>query len=452
MEQLAKGQRLQLASLISGTALQVGLRAPGLTLDFACFGLDAGGKLLADDYMVFYNQPRSPCGGIALGGADGDAAGFALQLQQLPAAIERVAVTASIDGDGSMAQLGDGYLRLLDGPRELARYAFCGADFAAERALMLGEFYRRDGAWRFMVVGQGFNGGLDALVRHFGADVGAQPVSAAQPTPAASASASASATAPSRVSLDKRVAEQAPQLVNLVKQARVSLQKVGLQQHRARVCLCLDISGSMGALYRQGLVQAFAERILALACQFDDDGEIDVFLFGEKVHQPGAMGLANCRDYVQQATLRHPLEGDTRYGRAMEAIRMFYFPDAKGGERSAPLRQALPVYVMFVTDGTTSDKGATEKQLRWSSLEPIFWQFMGIGKGKKLKNKPFDPFAESDFPFLDKLDELPGRLIDNANFFSVSSPDEHTDTALYDLLMTEYPGWLTLARRHGLLD
>lgn len=440
MEPLIKGQRLPLASLAPGGQLQVGLRSAGPALDFACFGLNAAGKLHSDDYMIFFNQPRSPCGAIVLQGVAGDPAGFSFELDRLPADIERVVMTASIDGDGSMGQLQGGYLRLLDGARELARYSLIGAEFAAERALMLGEFYRRDGAWRFMLVGQGFNGGLDALVTHFGAAVSAD---AAVPPP--------SPAAAGRVSLDKRVEREAPQLVNLVKQARVSLAKVGMDQHRARVCLCLDISGSMGQLYRKGLVQAFAERILALGCQFDDDGEIDVFLFGEKVHQPGAMGLANSRDYVQQAITRHPLEGDTRYGRAMEAIRAFYFPDAKGGARSTPLKQALPVYVMFVTDGTTSDKGVTEKQLRWSSLEPIFWQFMGIGKGKKLKNKPNDPFAESDFPFLDKLDELPGRLIDNANFFSVAAPDEHADNVLYDLLMTEYPSWLKLARQHGLL-
>jgi len=106
---------------------------------------------------------------------------------------------------------------------------------------------------------------------------------------------------------------------------------------------------------------------------------------------------------------------------------------------------------MFVTDGSTSDKATTEKQLRWSSLEPIFWQFMGIGQGRKSKNKLLTAFQNSDFPLLESLDELPGRLIDNASYFSVSAPDEHADAALYDLLMAEYPGWLKLAAGHGLL-
>ena len=45
---------------------------------------------------------------------------------------------------------------------------------------MVGEFYRKNGEWRFCAVAQGFNGGLEALVKHFGGDV-APPPSAVPP-------------------------------------------------------------------------------------------------------------------------------------------------------------------------------------------------------------------------------------------------------------------------------
>jgi len=411
MENLIKGQRLALSGLVTGNVVQLGLASAGVALDFACFGLDAAGKLSDDRYMTFFNQPRTPCGGVeARAGSAGDMAEFAMQLARLPGGIDRLVVTASIDGGGVMSQLQAGHVRVLAGGRELARFAFAGLDFAQEKAVMLAEIYRKDGGWRCMAVGQGFNGGLDALVRHFGGEV-----DQAAPAPA-------SAVMQAKINLEKRVEREAPQLVSLVKQAGVSLQKVGLSEHRAKVCLCLDISGSMGRLYKEGLVQRFAERILALGCKFDDDGEIDVFLFGKNVHHPAPMALSNCNTYVGQAIQRHPLEGDTRYGAAMQAIRAFYFPDAAGGERTRPVAAELPVYVMFVTDGGTSDQATTEKQLRWASNEPIFWQFMGIGKGRKSKSKFLAAFADSDFPFLEKLDELQGRLVDNANYFSVSSP------------------------------
>ncbi|MDB5868115.1 MAG: hypothetical protein JWP96_447 [Polaromonas sp.] len=443
MSLLAKGQRLKIRELAPAGVFRVGLAAQGVPVDFACFGLDAAGKLADERYMTFFNQPRSPCGGIEVSNLLNDPGGFTFKLDSLPASIDRVVVAVSVSDAAMMSAVSTGYLRIVEsqGERELARFPFTGSDFSTERALMLGEFYRKDGDWRFMAIGQGFDGGLAALVRHFGGAVD-EP---------ASPQASTSAGFAAKVSLEKRIEREAPQLVNLVKQAGVSLEKAGLSSHRAKVCLCLDISGSMSGLYRKGLVQSFAERILALACKFDDDGSIDVFLFGQQVHQPMPMGLSNWNGYVKQVIDQHPLEGDTRYGRAMEAIRTFYFPDASGGARARPLKAALPVYVMFVTDGSTTDKATTEKQLRWSSMEPVFWQFMGIGKGRKSKSKLLAAFMDSDFPFLESLDELSGRLIDNANYFSVASPDEHSDASLYDMLMTEYPGWLKLASRHGLL-
>jgi hypothetical protein len=40
-----------------------------------------------------------------------------------------------------------------------------------ERALILGELYRYQGAWKFRAVGQGYNNGLDALATSFGVNI-----------------------------------------------------------------------------------------------------------------------------------------------------------------------------------------------------------------------------------------------------------------------------------------
>ncbi|KAB8044902.1 TerD family protein [Janthinobacterium aquaticum] len=177
METLIKGQRLALAGLVAGDVLQLKADAAGLAPDYACFGLDAAGKLADERYMTFFNQPRTPCGGVTV-----QTGGFSFQLGLLPTSIARLVVTAAVDGDAVMSQLGPSSLVLAEGNRELARFAFAGSDFAQEKAVMLGEFYRKDGQWRFMAVGQGFNGGLDALVAHFGGEVaGAESEPVAKP-------------------------------------------------------------------------------------------------------------------------------------------------------------------------------------------------------------------------------------------------------------------------------
>ena len=392
---IGKGQRLPVAQIIaSGTGFQLGLSAsaPGMTIDFACFGLNGAGVLADDRYMTFFNQPRTPCGAVELAVPVGDAAGFALQLAALPKTIDRLVITAALEGQGTMGQLQESWLRFLDAGKEVARFTFRGSDFADERALMLGEFYRKDETWRFCATAQGFNGGLDALVRHFG---GAVAEESPAPTPVSSPPSPATA----RISLEKRIEREAPRLVSLVKQAAVSLEKAGLADHRAKVCLCLDISGSMRALYKSGAVQAFADRILALACRFDDDGEIDVFLFGEEVHQPAPMNLANSQNYIRDLIQRYPLESDTKYGAAMEAIRCHYFPDARGQQRQTPFRAQLPVYVMFLTDGSTSDKGLTENNCAGPVMNRYSGNSWALAKAANQRVKACFPLPTQIFPF-----------------------------------------------------
>ena len=135
MQQLARGERLALAQAADGK-VQAGLSAQGLALDFACFALGADGKLVDERYMTFFNQPVSPCGGVRLGSVGTDRDGFVFELGRLPAAVERVVIAASVDGDagGSMAQLQSGALRLVGGGAEFARFAFGGRDFVVDVA------------------------------------------------------------------------------------------------------------------------------------------------------------------------------------------------------------------------------------------------------------------------------------------------------------------------------
>ncbi|MGK5532985.1 TerD family protein, partial [Streptomyces sp. URMC 129] len=159
-----RGQKTRLSDLTLGTDLYVGVQisGPGMTFDISCFGLDAAERLSDDRYFIFYNQPKSPEEALQLLGAQaGDTESFRVTLDRLPDSIDRLAFTATIDGDGTMAQAAPGYLRIVAGGEEVARYSFDGSAFTTERAVMLGDFYRKDG-WRFAAVGQGFDGGLAA--------------------------------------------------------------------------------------------------------------------------------------------------------------------------------------------------------------------------------------------------------------------------------------------------
>ncbi|MEV1045034.1 TerD family protein [Streptomyces sp. NPDC049916] len=179
-----RGHKAKISDLTAGTDLYVGVQiaAPGLSFDISCFGLDADEQLSDDRYFIFFNQPKSPEESIQLLGAQsGDTESFRVTLDRVPAAVQKLSFTATIDGPGQMSQVGPGYIRIVAGGEEVVRYAFTGSEFTTERAVMLGDFYLKD-VWRFAAVGQGFDGGLDALLRNFGGEVAEE-----EPAPAPAA-------------------------------------------------------------------------------------------------------------------------------------------------------------------------------------------------------------------------------------------------------------------------
>ncbi len=186
--ELQRGHKAKISDLTAGTDLYVGVQVsgPGLSFDISCFGLDERELLSDDRYFIFFNQPKSPEESLQLLGAQaGDTESFRVTLERIPAQVSRLSFTAALDGAGQMSQAGPGYIRIVAGGEEVARYAFDGSEFTTERAVMLGDFYRKDGVWRFAAIGQGFDGGLDALLKHFGGEVAEEeePQAAPQAAP-----------------------------------------------------------------------------------------------------------------------------------------------------------------------------------------------------------------------------------------------------------------------------
>lgn len=445
MKHFIRGEKVKLSDYTSDSQLEVTVQiASDFDIDITCFGLDANKQLTDDRYMIFYNQLQSPREEIRLISSGNGSSTFAIDLSKLPSSVQYLVFTATIDGAGTMGQIQDGVITFQAKDQLLLTYELSGADFKNEKALIIAELYIKS-LWRVAAVGQGFDGGLAALLTSFGGEVGEEQSTASQ-----TQSAPPPPPSDKKVLLEKRLEKEAPQLLDLSKKAKVSLEKVGLQHHQAKVALCLDISGSMSRLYSSGKIQDFAERILALGTRFDDDGSIDIFLFGRNAHDAGELTITNFDGFVNRLVKQYPLESSTYYAKAMKLIRQHYFGTAD--KRNQPLSQKMPVYVMFVTDGDTFDKDDTTKHIQDSSYEPLFWQFMAIGESKKdIKKGFFKSLLQSDFTFLEQLDDLSGRYIDNADFFSVKDPAAVSDDELYDLLMQEYPDWVKTARAKGMI-
>ncbi|MEE1767251.1 TerD family protein [Streptomyces sp. JV185] len=132
------------------------------------------GKVRSDADFVFYNQPAHASGAVrhegkrAVGGGTTDS--LAVDLARVEPAIDRVVLAASSDG-GTFGRVTGLYVRITDAAsgRELAR--FDSTDATVETAFILGELYRRQGAWKFRAVGQGYDTGLEGLATDFGISV-----------------------------------------------------------------------------------------------------------------------------------------------------------------------------------------------------------------------------------------------------------------------------------------
>jgi hypothetical protein len=230
--------------------------------------------------------------------------------------------------------------------------------------------------------------------------------------------------------------------LDLRKQIVLDLKKIrGIENQKAQVVLALDFSFSMENLYKNGKVQDLVERILPLGLGFDDNGEVDFYLFESGVRKlPENITLSNIAGYINNKIIGKYQMGGTNYAPVINKI-VAEFSQTKSGFMGMGKKQSatmdLPVYVIFITDGENSDHHEAERAIIEASKHGIFFQFVGIGN--------------ATFSFLKKLDNLSGRNIDNANFFRVQDLANRTDQELYQLLLTEFPSFITEAKSKNLI-
>lgn len=187
---LSKGGNVSLSKEAPGLkAITVGLgwdpRATDgqdFDLDGSVFLLNSQGKVNSDTDFIFYNNKKSADGSVEHSGdnrsgeGEGDDETVIVQLDKVPASIEKIAVAVTIhEADSrkqSFGQVSKAFIRVMtaDGGTEIARYDL-SEDASTDTAMIFGEVYRNGAEWKFRAVGQGFAGGLAPLAKNFGVNV-----------------------------------------------------------------------------------------------------------------------------------------------------------------------------------------------------------------------------------------------------------------------------------------
>ena len=171
---------------VPATALRVdvGWRSgPGVPDADASALLLAGGKVRSDADFVFYNQPAHTSGAVRHEGKRQDGGRVTdtllVDLTRVEPGIETVILAASSDG-GTFGQVPDLFIEVKDAANGAVAARFDSTGATTETAFVLGEFYRRQGAWKFRAVGQGYSSGLEGLATDYGITVD-EPQHAAPP-------------------------------------------------------------------------------------------------------------------------------------------------------------------------------------------------------------------------------------------------------------------------------
>ncbi|KOG41894.1 TerD family protein [Streptomyces decoyicus] len=300
--------------------------APGAPDVDASALLLVSGKVRDDGDFVFYNQAAHASGAVRhegkrpAGGAMTDS--LTVALDSVEPAVDKVVLAASADG-GTFGSVLGLHIRVLDAASgaEIAR--FHSQDAGAETAFVLGELYRRQGAWKFRAVGQGYATGLAGLATDFGISVEepappqpAPPMAPAPPFPAGQPAASvppspgqpAPTPAPPPVRLTK---------VTLTKDApAVSLTKQGGTSGAMRVNLNWN-SGTAGKRLGKKLGFKAMQAMGARGALLPPSGELDLDLCALYELTDGAAGVIHPLGNNFGALHAPPyiqLDGDDRTG------------------------------------------------------------------------------------------------------------------------------------------
>lgn len=407
---LVKGQNGPLAD----GPVTVAIRSAAAA-DVSALLVTDGGIVRSDADFVFFNQPAAP--GVTL-----DDGALIIDPGRVPPEIAQVRVVLTLDdATGSFGDHPAPVAGVADAAGN-ALYDYVIDGLSSESVVIALELYRRGADWKVRAVGQGYAGGFADLVTDHGVSVDDEQYAPAEPVVR---------TVPgeAKLSLDQR-----EKLDLRKRQVSTVLFTKNAQDVRARVVLVIDKTGSMLKQYRRRVVHRVVERMVPIATQLDDDGRLEAYLYALRFAKLPDIRVEHAEQWAE--TFLH-LSG-THEGVDYDALGARNDELPILGDIISSLRAGdPPTLVLFFTDGGFAKKREIADLMRKAAQLPAFWQFVGLGK--------------ANYGLLRSLDEMDGRVVDNAGFFALDDIDQVDDAELYARLLGEFPDWLRAARAAGIL-
>ncbi|MBW0090648.1 VWA domain-containing protein [Pseudonocardia sp. KRD-184] len=400
---LTKGANAALA----GTSVELVVDARGTESDVSALLLGSDQKVRTDDDLVFYNNPSKD--GVSISGKT-----VSVQLSKIPRDVASVVVVVSADPTHPDTVFTTAPALTVN-HRNSESIEFRPPDFVSrETVVVLAELYRRDEGWKVRAVGQGYASGLGGLATDYGVDVDADD----ERDPSAVSSANSTQPSSNQLVNLSKVENRAPALLGAARQAGQALSDAGVTGRRAAIYLVLAHDYGMEELYDSFAIQAFAERILAVSANLDDDGTVPVIFSGSREPFLEDMDLDNYRGRIGQLHT----QVDWGWGHTVEAMRLAASHYQSSGARD-------PAIVLVQVSDEPSDKAEIRSLLQNTAALGVFWMFVGFGRGK--------------LEFFKNLNASRSATFRNVSFYDAGkNPGAVPDEKFYSKLANGLAAWL----------
>ena len=180
MRPVMKGQKVSLSADGPLTSIRACLgwncANPACDLDVSAFLLGPDGKVIGDDWFVFYGQPQSPDSSTVFSvdqGADREiiSVDFSKLDQRVTKTVFVLTINEALEKGLNFSMVSDAYMRIMDpSGREIISFRLTEY-YANVTSMMIGEVYRHNNEWKFSAVGNGVARDLAGLCELYGVQV-----------------------------------------------------------------------------------------------------------------------------------------------------------------------------------------------------------------------------------------------------------------------------------------
>ena len=179
-KRVSKGQKVPLNFSSKDMKINFGwnVNNHACDVDVSAFLLSGSGKVVGDDYFVFYGQESSPEKSVLFKNVENanELEVCEIATSKLNPAVQKIVfvmtINDALENALNFSMLKDAYIQIVDPVTNAEVASFLVEEYYNNiNSMMMGEVYLHNGAWKFNAIGNGVNKDLAGLCEFYGVQV-----------------------------------------------------------------------------------------------------------------------------------------------------------------------------------------------------------------------------------------------------------------------------------------